>query len=189
MVPANTRKTTFDAWNGYHSIALDPKDRHLTTFITPWGRYRYCVCPQGYIASEEAYTRRFDEIVSDIKNKPKVIDDTIMWSGSIQAAEWLDICGRNGIILNPFKFEFAKNAVAFTGFEITPTSVRPCPQVIEAIKGFPKPRNITDVRSWFGMINQSGCICICISRQNETLPQPPEAELTVQMDRQSRHPF
>ena len=27
-------------------------------------------------------------------------------------------------------------------------------QVIEAIKELPKPRNITDVRSWFGLINQ-----------------------------------
>ena len=70
-VPSNTLKTTFDAWNGYHSIALDPKDRHLTTFITPWGRYRYCVCPQGYMASGDAYTRRFDEIISDFPNKTK----------------------------------------------------------------------------------------------------------------------
>ena len=31
-------------------------------------------------------------------------------------------------------------------------------------------------------IDQPGCIRICISRQNETLPQPPEAELSVQMD-------
>ena len=73
MVPANSRKTTFDAWTGYHTIALDPKDRHLTIFITPWGRYRYCVCPQGYIASGDAYTRRFNEIVSDIKkNKQRL---------------------------------------------------------------------------------------------------------------------
>ncbi|GFO32369.1 transposon ty3-i Gag-Pol polyprotein [Plakobranchus ocellatus] len=96
MVPPNTRKTTFDAWNGYHSIALDPKDRHLTTFITPWGHYRYCVCPQRYIASGDAYTRRFDEVVSDIDNKTKVINDTIMWYPSIediflQVAKWLDL--------------------------------------------------------------------------------------------------
>ena len=37
-VPNNVKKTVFDAWNGYHSIALHPDDRHLTTFITPWGR-------------------------------------------------------------------------------------------------------------------------------------------------------
>ncbi|GFO13768.1 enzymatic polyprotein [Plakobranchus ocellatus] len=82
-----------------------------------------------------------------------------MWSPSIedsflQAAKWLDLCGRNGIILNPSKFSFANETVNFAGFEITPTTVRPCPQVLEAIKGFPKPRTITDVRSWFGLINQ-----------------------------------
>ena len=55
MVPHNMRKSTFDAWNGYHSIAFDPKDRHLTTFITHWGRYRYCVCCQGYISSGDAW--------------------------------------------------------------------------------------------------------------------------------------
>ena len=91
---------------------MDPKDRHLTTFITPWGRYRYRVCPQGYIASGDAYTRRFDEIISDIENKTKVVDDTAMWSLNIekaffQAANFLDVCGRNGIILNPPKFAFA----------------------------------------------------------------------------------
>ena len=36
-IPPNTYKTVFDAWNGYHSIPLDERDRHLTTFITPWG--------------------------------------------------------------------------------------------------------------------------------------------------------
>ncbi|GFN90529.1 enzymatic polyprotein [Plakobranchus ocellatus] len=159
MVPPDTLKTTFDAWNGYHRIALDPKDRHLTTFITPWGRYRYCVCTQGYIVSGDAYTRRFDEVVSDINNKTKVIDDTILWSPSIedsflQAAKWLDLCGRNSIILHPSKFFFSKETVNFAGFEITPSTVRPCPQVLEAIKGFPKPDTITDGRSWLGLINQ-----------------------------------
>ena len=36
-VPHNTKKTTLDAWNGYHSIGLREEDRHMTTFITPWG--------------------------------------------------------------------------------------------------------------------------------------------------------
>ena len=33
-VPRNTYKT---AWNGYHSVPLRVEDRHLITFITPWG--------------------------------------------------------------------------------------------------------------------------------------------------------
>ena len=50
-VPRNTRKTILNAWNGYHSVPLREEDRHFTTFITPWGRYRYMTAPQGHIAS------------------------------------------------------------------------------------------------------------------------------------------
>ena len=32
-VPANTRKSVVDAWHGYHSVEIDPEDRHVTTFL------------------------------------------------------------------------------------------------------------------------------------------------------------
>ena len=158
-VPQHTKKSVFDAWNGYHSVALCKEDRALTTFITPWGRYRYMTAPQGYIASGDGYTRRFDEIASDVPNKTKCINDTIMWSDSITAAfhqvvEWLQLCGNNGITLNPSKFVFAQDNVEFAGFEITPTSVRPSRKFLESILDFPTPANITDIRSWFGLVNQ-----------------------------------
>ena len=158
-VPRNTFRTIFDACNGYHSVSLDKSSCHYTTFITPWGRYRYCIAPQGYVSSGDAYTRRFDEIVSDIPNKTKCVDDTLMWSSSIeesfhQAVRWLDRCGWNGITLNIEKFVFAKENVEFTGFEITNSSVRPCPKLFDAIRNFPVPTNITDMRSWYGLVNQ-----------------------------------
>ena len=159
MVPAGTKKTVLDAWNGYHSCLMDEESRHLTTFITPWGRYRYNVAPQGYIASGDAYTRRYDEIVSGIQKKTKCIDDVLIWSDSIeeafhQTAQWLDICARNGITLNPAKFTFAADTVEFAGFEISLESVRPSQRFLQAIMNFPTPKNITDARSWFGVINQ-----------------------------------
>ena len=105
-VPPSTKKTVCDAWNGYHSVPLCTEDRHLTTFITPWGRYRYCTLPQGYIASGDSYFRRFDEIVSNVRNKIKVIDDTLLWSNSIEdcffrTGEWLNICGKHGSSRTP----------------------------------------------------------------------------------------
>ena len=36
-IPAGTWRFTSDAWNWYHSVPLDRRDRHVTTFITPWG--------------------------------------------------------------------------------------------------------------------------------------------------------
>ena len=40
-VPRNTWKTITDAWNGYHSVPQRNSDRHFTTFITPFGKWRY----------------------------------------------------------------------------------------------------------------------------------------------------
>lgn len=127
--------------------------------LTPWGRYRYETAPQGYIASGDGYTRRYDEIVAHIQNKTKCIDDVLLWVSSLedsffQVAQWLDICGRNGITLNPEKFLFAQDTVNFAGFEISPNSVRPCTKYFNAIMDFPTPQNITDVRSWIGLVNQ-----------------------------------
>ena len=158
-VPSHTYKSVTDCWNGYHSIPLHEDDRHLTTFITTKGRFRYKAAPQGYIASGDGYTRRFDEIVAGFPHKTTCIDDTLLWSESIEEAfyqvvNWLDLCGRNGVILNPTKFVFSRTTVEFAGFEVTPTTVRPCPRQLEAIQNFPTPQNITDVRSWFGLINQ-----------------------------------
>ena len=100
ICPPSYKKTVFDAWNGYHSVPLHEDDRHLTTFITPWGRYRYRVAPQGYLASGDGYTRRYDEIVADVPNKTKCVDDTLLWSTNIeesffQAVNWLGLCGRD----------------------------------------------------------------------------------------------
>ena len=83
-VPRGTKKTVFDAWNGYHSVPIREEDRYLTTFITPWGRYRYRTAPQGYIASGDGYKRRFDEIVTDIPNKTKCVDDALLWADNIE---------------------------------------------------------------------------------------------------------
>ena len=123
------------------------------------GRYRYCTAPQGYIASGDGYSRRYDEVVASFPRKTKCIDDTPLWSDIIhdcffQAAQWLDICRRNGITLKPEKFTFAHDVVEFAGFEITCDTIRPCQRYLRAITEFPTPRNITDVRSWFGLLNQ-----------------------------------
>ena len=158
-IPHGTKKTVLDAWNGYHSVPIRKEDRHLTTFITPWGRYRYKTAPQGYIASGDGYTRRYDEIVATIPNKTKCVDDVLLWANNIeesfdQTVNWLDTCGRHGIILNPDKFVFAEDEVEFAGFQITLDTVRPCQRYLRSILEFPTPRNITDVRSWFGVVNQ-----------------------------------
>ena len=159
-VPHNMKKTTCDAWNGYHGVPITDASRPLTTFITQWGRFWYLVAPQGYIASGDGYTKRYDAITSDVNNMVRCIDDTLLWAPNIEQSfyetvQYLELCGNNGIILNPAKFNFAANEVEFAGFEITMTNVRPCDSFLRGILNFPTPKSITDIRSWFGLVNQA----------------------------------
>ena len=117
----------------------------------PRGRYRYKVASQGFLASGDAYNQRFDATITEFSNKVKCVDDTYMWALTIEEAffqtcEWLSLCARKGITLNP-KIEFA-------GLTNTPTNVKPSPRFINSIIDFPRPKYITGARAWFGMVNQ-----------------------------------
>ena len=158
-LPTNTYKTVCDAWNGYHSMPLAEESRDATTFITKWGRYRYKRAPQGFHASGDAYTHRFDNITQGFKRVKRCVDDSILWDDSIEESFWhtyeyLKTCSDNGIVFNPEKFHFAKKSCEFAGFQITPDGYKPPESILNAIRDFPVPTSITDVRSWFGLINQ-----------------------------------
>ena len=43
QVPPNTYRNSSDAWNEYHSVPFTEDSKDCTTFLTPWGRYRYLV--------------------------------------------------------------------------------------------------------------------------------------------------
>ena len=158
-VPQATWKTVTDAWNGYHSVPLRVSDRHLTTFITPFGRWRYTRAPQGFLSSGDGYNRRFDAILTDFERKERCVDDTIHYDTDLREHWWrtidfLILTGRSGIVLNPDKFSFAQRTVDFAGFCISDSSIEPLPKYLDAIRDFPRPTSITDIRSWFGLVNQ-----------------------------------
>ena len=49
---------------------------------------------------------------------------------------------------------FARDEVEYVGFEITMDSVKPASSMLQAIKEFPAPTNITQIRSFFGLVNK-----------------------------------
>ena len=158
-VPKGTWKTVTDAWNGYHSVPLRESDRNLTTFITPFGRWRYTRAPQGFLSSGDGYNRRFDAILSSFERKERCVDDTIHYDFDLEQHWWrtidlLTCAGRAGIVLNPTKFQFSERDVNFAGFRISDHTIEPLPKYLNAIREFPSPTSTTDIRSWFGLVNQ-----------------------------------
>ena len=100
-----------------------------------------------------------DKLIGDFKDYKKCVDDSIIWDDSIEdnffrICEFLERCSKGGCIFNPKKFQFGSTEVDFLGFRITDTGVKPSPSFIDNILSFPSPQSLTDVRSWFGAINQ-----------------------------------
>ena len=111
-------------------MPLRKEDRQLTTFITPYGRYRYRRNPQGFVGAEDGYNRRFDEVLADFLRKERCVHDAVFFDNGLKEHWWrtikyLTTVGRAGIVLNPDKFQFSKQEVEFAGFKIGKTTVRP----------------------------------------------------------------
>jgi len=56
---------------------------------------------QGYVASGDGYSRRMDEITSDISDKTMCVDDTLLWANDLessffQAVHFLDCAAEMG---------------------------------------------------------------------------------------------
>ena len=105
-IPPHTWHFSTDAWNGYHSIPLDTHDRHLTTFLTPWGRMRYIVVPQGSISSGDGYMYWYDLLICNITNLKKCVDDVLGWAKTLlelfnMTVYFLFHTSSHGVIQNP----------------------------------------------------------------------------------------
>ena len=160
-IPVHSYKSVADAHWGFHQVELDEESRRLTTFITPWGRYQYCRTPMGHCAAGDAYTKRFDDAIIDLPRKYKCIDDTLLYDTGVEEAFWhvydfLEVCAKAGVTLKPEKFRFCHREVDFVGYHLAWDTYKPTEERLTAIRDFQMPEkpSITDVRSWFGFVNQ-----------------------------------
>ena len=110
------------------------------------------MAPQGFMAAGDGYNQRYDNLIADVPRKTKCVDDVVMWDETLEEHWWrvidyLILIGKNGIILNPKKFQFCQKNVEFAGFLITEEDVKPLPKYLDAIRDFPRPCNISEIRS------------------------------------------
>ena len=97
--------TVFDALKGYHQCPLDEESQNLTTFITPFGRFKYLRAPYGISSISEHYNRRMDEAFVGIQGIRKIVDDVVVFDKDEQqhvehVREILHRCKDRGISLN-----------------------------------------------------------------------------------------
>lgn len=68
--------------------------------------------------------------------------------------DYLYLTGKEGITLNPKKFQFSKREIDFAGFRVTENEMKPLPKYLDTIESFPQPKSIKNIRAWLGLVNQ-----------------------------------
>ena len=143
--------TTVDAVQGYHQVPLHEDSQHLTTFVTPWGRFKFLRGTMGLNATGDEYNRRSDEAVGGFLNTVKVVDDLLVYEETFEehverVRNMLQRCREHQITLSSgIKFSFARERVAWAGNVIGPGEISPDPAKLEHITKFPTPTNITEM--------------------------------------------
>ena len=143
--------TTLDARHGYWQVPLAPESRHLSTFITPWGRYRFLRNPQGFVAAGDKFNQRTDQAFEGIGNFAKVVDDCLVhdatFNDHVKRVRSVLQCAReNGITFSKKKFAFAQSEVQFCGYFVSEGGWRMDPERTSALGQFPTPTTHTDLR-------------------------------------------
>lgn len=147
--------TTLDLKSGYHQVNVKASDRDKTSFITPFGTYRYIRMPFGLSTAPSTFQKLMDRFKSGI---PEVLllaylDDLIVISSSFEEhlADLQKVFKR----LNTFKLKlnrkkcfFCCKSVRYLGHIISPEGVQPDDSKVEAIMKMTPPKNVKQLLSF-----------------------------------------
>ena len=75
--------TVLDALKGYHQCPIDQDSQILTTFITPFGRYKYLRAPYGISSISEHYNCRMTEAFNGLSGFGRIVDDFVIYDSNM----------------------------------------------------------------------------------------------------------
>ena len=109
-----------DANCGFWQIPLEESSWHLTTFITPFGRYCFNKLPFGISSTPEHFQWRMSEILQGQEGVLCHMDDVLIFGQNQQEHDSrlhsvLQCIQAAGLTLNPNKYEFSKKSLTFLG--------------------------------------------------------------------------
>ena len=99
-----------------------------------------------------------DKVTAGLEGVRKIVDDVLIYAPSLsilkkRACAFLDRCRQHGVTLKRTKSQVAVTEVDFGGFRLSRTAFQTSPDLLKSIRDFPRPGSLTDLRSWFGLVN------------------------------------
>ena len=154
--------SSLDIKDAFHHITLSPGSIPLTAFVTADGLYEWIRMPFGLCNAPATFQRYVDRALSGLIGKTCVafFDDCVCGteeeSLAIHMAAVVEILQRlsdHGLEANIKKCQFGYKELVFVGHVIGNGILKADPSKVKAMKEFPRPTTVTEVKSFLGLIN------------------------------------
>ncbi|CAH8568978.1 unnamed protein product [Schistosoma guineensis] len=150
-----------DLSDAYLQIPVSDESKDLLTINTHKGLFRYNQLPFGVKTAPSIFQQIMDTMLQGIPGAAAYLDDII-----ITAVDKMDLQKKldqvleriadYGFRLRAEKCDFYMQQVRYLGFIIDKDGRRPDPENIEAVNTMPRPRDVTTLRSFLGLVSHYG---------------------------------
>ncbi|KAL7865172.1 hypothetical protein SRHO_G00104190 [Serrasalmus rhombeus] len=152
--------SVLDAKNSFWQIRLDKKSSMLTTFSTPFGRYRFLRMPFGINSASEVFQRSIEHLFAG-QPCSVIVDDIIIGGRGVAEHDAnlrrvLERAREVNLRLNPDKCKFRLEQVGYVGHIFTSEGLKADPSKTVAITNMPVPTDVNSLQRFLGMVNYLG---------------------------------
>jgi transposase InsO family protein len=152
--------TTLDLLSGYWQVGLTPEARLKSAFCTRSGLYLWKVMPFGLSNAPSTFERLMERVLQGLQWHTCLvyIDDVVVFGhDEIQLLERMDeVFSRlmkAGLKVKPRKCCFFARETSYLGHVISGDGIRVSAEKVSAVREWPVPHNVTELRSFLGTAN------------------------------------
>jgi transposase InsO family protein len=160
MLSGATVFSKIDCRSGYWQVPIHKPDVYKTAFRTHTGHYEWLVMPFGLTNAPATFMTMMNRLFRPYMYKFVVvfIDDILVYSPSmhdhvLHLRKVFDVLRQNKLYAKLSKCEWCQSTLEYLGHMVSAKGLQPVPSKVQAVKDFPVPSSVRDVRGFLGLTN------------------------------------